>query len=112
MPASRRSFPWRPWLGPVLAALFLVLALAGSVLGMYLAGSPQAWDAWLDAHFLAFFAWRVFLYAGMAFFWLHLRLRPRALKRESQARELVRRLEWTELALFIASELAQWLNRE
>lgn len=109
MTTSLRLPSWRRWLGFAIGTALLVLALAGSLLGMCLAGSPDAWSTWLDRHFLVFFAWRVFLYAGMAFFWL--RLRPHVLKREPQARERVRRLEWTALVLFIASELAQWLNR-
>ncbi|HCE6774636.1 hypothetical protein AO961_16785 [Pseudomonas aeruginosa] len=109
MRVSRHSFSWRPGLGSVLVVLFLVLAVVGSVFGMYLAGSPEAWDAWLDTHFLAFFAWRACVYSGMAIFWL--KLRPHALKREPQARDRIRRLEWTALVLFIASEMAQWMSR-
>ncbi|HGN3267057.1 TPA: hypothetical protein ACRMOF_005057 [Pseudomonas aeruginosa] len=109
MTTSSRLFSWRRWPGFAIGAALLVLALAGSLVGMYVAGNPKAWSTWLDAHFLGFFAWRVCLYAGMALFWL--RLRPHALKREPQARDRIRRLEWTALALFVASEMAQWLSR-
>ncbi|MFK1436714.1 hypothetical protein ACIU0H_24080 [Pseudomonas aeruginosa] len=109
MATSSRPTSWRRWLGFAIGAALLILALAGGLLGMYLTGSPEDLGAWLDSHFLAFFVWRVFLYSGMALFWL--RLRPHALKREPQARDRIRRLEWTALVLFIASELAQWLGR-
>ncbi len=109
MTISSHPLSWRRWLGFAIGAALLVLALAGGLLDMYVAGGPEDLGAWLDSHFLAFFAWRVFLYTGMALFWL--RLRPHALKREPQARDRIRRLEWTALVLFAASELAQWLSR-
>ncbi|KFF32170.1 hypothetical protein ACM7HV_26875 [Pseudomonas paraeruginosa] len=109
MTASSRLFSWRRWLGFAIGAVLLILAVAGGLLGMYVAGSPEGLSIWLDSHFTAFFVWRVLLYTGMALFWL--RLRPHALKREPQARDRIRRLEWTALVLFIASELTQWLSR-
>ncbi|SPZ02581.1 Uncharacterised protein [Pseudomonas luteola] len=80
----------RLWM-PLLASILVVLvALAFDLAGIKHLGSVQAWSAWRNEAYWYFFAWRLCLYAGLAYGWWW--MRKRVLKREPtmQARARLR----------------------
>jgi len=81
------------------ALLLLVLAVAANVLGIWLLGSIDDWQSWLDAAAGVFFVWRLCLYAATVYGWRW--MRRRLLARESGS-ETKRRLIRAEIAAVIA----------
>jgi len=79
--------------------LFLALAVAANILGIYLLGSIDDWQSWLDAAAGVFFVWRLCLYAATIYGWRW--MRRRLLARESGS-EAKRRLIRAEVAAVIA----------
>jgi len=80
-------------------ALLLALAVAANILGIYLLGSINHWQNWLDAAAGGFFVWRLCLYAATIYGWRW--MRRRLLARESGS-ETKHRLIRAEIAAMIA----------
>jgi len=79
--------------------LVLALAVAANVLGIYLLGSIDDWQHWLNAAAGVFLVWRLCLYAATIYGWRW--MRRRLLARENSV-EAKRRLVRSEVAAVIA----------
>jgi len=81
------------------AVLLLVAAAITNILGIYLLGSIDDWQLWLDAAAGYFLVWRLCLYAATVYGWRW--MRRRLLARESNP-DTKRRLLRAEVAGVIA----------
>ncbi|MBN3849437.1 hypothetical protein G3N58_21805 [Paraburkholderia sp. Ac-20342] len=107
----RPVIPYRRLLGGLVlwALLLFILAFTFNVIGVYLAGSADAWLQWLEEHRLHLLVWRLCVYAVTAGGWIW--ARRRLLQRNPESRELVRFMERIALPWVLLMEISQWLSQ-
>ena len=106
----RRTLSWRAlkvvaW---VLAALAVTVVV--NLVGIRLVGDIAAWERWLGSHRGVFFAWRLCLYAGVAWAWWTMHRRVRAREPDRAARARLWRVELAAVLTVLTFETAVLLR--
>jgi hypothetical protein len=83
-----RSMSWGLF---ALAMMILIVGIAINLLGIYLTGSLDGWQAWRAESYGHFLAWRLMLYGGIVAGWIP--LRRKLLVREPERRSRLLRAE-------------------
>jgi len=86
--------------------LLLALAVAANVLGIYLLGSIDDWQHWLDAAAGYFLVWRLCLYAATIYGWRWMRQRLLAREAGDDARKRLIRSEAAAVIAVAALEIS------
>jgi len=84
--------------------LLLVLAVAVNILGIWLLGSIDDWQSWLDAAAGVFLVWRLCLYAATIYGWRWMRRRLLARESSDDARKRLIRSEVAAVIAIVALE--------
>lgn len=84
------------------SVLVILVAVAVNVIGIREFGSISRWAHWLQAHRVAFFLWRLFVYGATTFGWLWMRRRLR--RREPTALTSLLRVEIAAVVLILTLE--------
>jgi len=92
------------------AVLLLVVAVIANVLGIWLLGSINDWQRWLDAAAGYFLVWRLCLYAATIYGWLWMRRRLLAQESNSDAKRRLLRAEIAGVIAVIALETSLLLQ--
>jgi len=90
--------------------LFLALAVAANVLGIYLLGSIDDWQHWLSAAAGYFLVWRLCLYAATAYGWRWMRQRLLARESGNDARKRLVRSEIAAVIAIVALEISLFMR--
>jgi len=86
--------------------LLLALAVAANILGIWLLGSIDDWQSWLDAAAAYFFVWRLCLYAATIYGWRWMRRRLLAREAGDNARKRLIRAEVAAVIAVAALEIS------
>jgi len=90
--------------------LLLALAVVANVLGIYLLGSIDDWQSWLDAAAGVFFVWRLCLYAATIYGWRWMRRRLLAREAGDDARKRLIRAEVAAVIAIVALEISLFMQ--
>jgi len=90
--------------------LFLALAVAANILGIWLLGSIDDWQSWLDAAAGVFFVWRLCLYAATIYGWRWMRRRLLAREAGGDARKRLIRAEIAAVMAVAALEISLFMQ--
>lgn len=73
--------------------LLLVVAITINLIGIRVLGSIEGWERWMDDYTGYFMAWRLLLYAGLAWGWLWMRKRVLAREPGTESHQRLIRVE-------------------
>jgi hypothetical protein len=89
----RRLFNRRVGYALLWAVLLLAVAIAVNLIGIRALGSIESWERWMSDHASYFLAWRLLLYAGIAYGWRWMHKRVIAREPGAESRKRLIRVE-------------------
>ena len=84
--------------------LLLTVAVGINLVGIRVLGSIEGWERWMNEHTSYFLAWRLLLYAGIAWGWRWMRKRVLAREPDAESHQRLLRVEIAGVAALLVLE--------